>query len=138
MKASFLIAEEVRPEASGKMTLLGLFPGDTIILHKGERPEGVPENAPAGLEKLTIMATISDTEGTYKVKGKIVDPSGKFKELELGEATIQKGFSHSAIIELKPFLIKQPGIFHFEYIVGKKKFDFPFEVREQSTEAIRE
>lgn len=132
MKASFLLAEEVRPEASGKMTLLGLFPGNTIILHKGERPEGVPENAPSGLEKLTIMATISDAEGVYRVKGKIVDPSGEVKELKLGEATIKKGFSHSSIIELKPFLIKQSGIFHFEYVVGSKKFDFPFEVREHS------
>ena len=81
------------------------------------------------------MATITDAEGTFNLKGNIVDPSGEVSnEMPLGEVTIKKGFSHSTIIELKPFLVKKPGTFRFEFFVGKKKFEFAFELREQVPE----
>lgn len=133
MKVNFLLAEDVRPEVSNKLTILGLFPGEVVILQKGARPEGVPEDAPAGLERLAILVTISDTEGPHKYKGRVVEPSGELykPEIELGNGISQKGFSHTVIVALRPFIVKQPGIFHFEFFVDDEIFSFPFEIREQ-------
>ena len=37
MKVNFLLAEEVRPEANNKISVLGLFAGDIVIMIKGVR-----------------------------------------------------------------------------------------------------
>lgn len=134
MKVNFLIAEEVRPEVNGKMTILGLFAGDIILLVKGARPEGVAADTPVGLERLAILVIIGETEGEHKFKGKLVEPSGELykSELALGEATLKKGFNHTIIVELKPFIVKQEGIFNFEFFVDDQKFTFPFEIRERN------
>ena len=43
MKVKFLIAEEVRRETEGKVTVLGLFSGDTILLVRRDQPKYLPE-----------------------------------------------------------------------------------------------
>lgn len=133
MKVNFLIAEEIRPEAQNKLTVLGLFAGDTIIIN-GERPEGVADDVPAGLERLAILATIIEAPaGLHKFKGKITEPSGSQyqPEFQFGEAITKNGFSHSVIIELKPFIVKQPGFFRLDFFVDEEIFPFTFEIREQ-------
>lgn len=134
MKVNFLIAEEIRLEAQSKLTVLGLFAGDIIIMVKGARPEGVPENTPAGLERLAIVAIVSEApDGEHKFKGRLVEPSGELYKPEsaLGEAMSKKGYSNTVVVELKPFIVKQPGIFRFEFFVDDQMFTFPFEIREQ-------
>ena len=138
MKVNFLIAEEVRPEANNKITVLGLFAGDIIIMIKGARPQGVPEGLPAGLERLSILAIISDApDGLHKFKGRLIEPSGELyrPESALGEATTKKGFSHTVIVELKPLIVKKSGIFRFEFFVDEEMFSYPFEIREQTQPA---
>jgi len=132
MKVSFLIAEEVRPEASSKVTVLGLFPGNIIILQNGMRPEGVPGDTPEGLERLTILVTINDApEGIHKFRGRIIEPSGDLykPEASLGEVTAKAGFSNSVVIEMKPFIVKKAGEFRLEFFVDEQMFTFPFEIR---------
>jgi hypothetical protein len=138
MKVDFLIAEEVRPEANNKISVLGLFAGDTVIMIKGERPQGVPEDTPAGLERLSILSIISDApDGLHKFKGRLIEPSGELyrPESALGEATTKKGFSHTVIVELKPLIVKKSGIFRFEFFVDEEMFSYPFEIREQTQPA---
>lgn len=138
MKVNFLLAEEVRPEANNKISVLGLFAGDIVIMIKGVRPEGVPEDTPGGLERLAILSIISDApEGLLKFKGRLIEPSGELSrpEFALGEATTKKGFSHTVIVELKPLIVKKPGIFRFEFFVDEEMFSFPFEIREQTQPA---
>lgn len=134
MKVKFLIAEEVRPEASNKMSILGFYAGDTIVMLKKERPQGVPEGTPEGFERLAILATISEaSEGAHKFRGRLLVPSGELyaPESTLGEASIPKGFSHVVVIELKPFIVKQAGTYTYEFVVDEEIFNFPFEVRIQ-------
>ena len=139
MKVNFLIAEEVRLETNSKMSIIGLFAGDVIIFLKGERPEGVPEGTPAGMERLAILAIITDTYGVHNFKGRLIEPSGNLyqPEIALGDANIQEGFSHTIIVQLKPFIVRQPGIFRFEFFVDEEIFTFPFEIREQMSETVR-
>lgn len=134
MKAKFLIAEEVRPEANNKISILGLYAGDIVVMHKKERPQGVPEGTPEGFERLAILVTISDApEGTHRFRGRLLDPSGELygPEAPLGEAAIPKGFSHVVVLEMKPFIVKRPGSYTYEFFVDDEIFRFPFEIRIQ-------
>jgi hypothetical protein len=133
MKVNFLIAEEVRPEANGKMSVIGLFAGDTIVVLKGKLPDGLPEDTPAGIDRLTILVIVVDAYGPHSFKGRLIEPSGNLyqPEMVLGDADILKGNSHTLIVHLRPFIVRQPGVFVFEFFVDDVKFTFPFEVREQ-------
>jgi hypothetical protein len=135
MKVNFLLAEEVRSEVSGKLTILGLYPGDVIVLLKGARPAGVSPDTPSGIERMVILAVITGApEGLHKLKGRMLNPAGEAEipEIALDDAIAKSGQSHTAIIEFKPFMINQLGIFNFELFIDDTKFTFPFEVREEN------
>lgn len=133
MKVKFLLAEEIRQEVEGKLTILGFFANNTVLISK--RPADVPEDVPAALERLTILAVVSEAsdDGVHKFKGTFFDPSNNVykPEQRYGEAAIPKGFSHSLIIELKPFVVPVMGTYQFEFYVDDKKFTFLFEFRER-------
>lgn len=135
MKIKFLVAEEMRPEAGGKLTILGLFPDDNIILTKPAYPEGVPPETPRGIEKIVFLVSVSDAPNRkLKFKVRITDPSGELykPEMQLGEERIVKGTSRSFIIEVKPFVISLMGVYVFDFYVNKEIYSFPFEISEQS------
>lgn len=131
MKIKFLMAEEVRPELNGKSTVLGLF-ADDVLLMQGKRPEDAPQEVPDGLERLTFLLNVSDiSEGLHHFKGNITDPSGApYNPVSsLGDETIMKGLSRSIVVEIKPFIIKSKGVYHFNLYVDDVLTSFPFEIR---------
>ena len=134
MKVSFLISEEIRLELNNKITVVGLYAGDVVVIIKVERPEGMPEDTPSGLDRLTILATITEAdEGELDLKGRIINSSGEVgEEIPLGKATVRAGLSNAVVIEMKPFIVKVPGIFKFELFVNNENYLFPFEIREQA------
>lgn len=139
MKVKFVMAEEIRPEVGGKMTILGLFPADEILLTRVAVPEGVPSDTPMGIDKITFLLTISKLPSKkYKFTGSIIDPSGEpYKaDMQLGEARFSKGISHSIIVESRPFIVKTLGVYHFNLYVGKELVSFPFEIRMQPIDAL--
>ena len=134
MKVDFLIADEIRPEAGNKLMVLGLFPGSIIIILKKELQGTSPQGVSAGLDRLSILATISGaSDGLHKFKGKIIEPTGDLYQPEavFGESVTKHGFAHTVIVELKPFVIKQLGKFRFEFFVDAEMFVHEFEIREQ-------
>lgn len=136
MKIKFLVAEEIRMEMGGKLTILGLFPDDNIRMIKGDRPEGASPDMPEGLERLAFLISISElsSKKIHKFKGRITDPSGAVYKPEesLGEGRIEKGTSRSIIVEMKPFIVKTEGVYHFDFSIDKEVLSFPFEIREQA------
>lgn len=137
MKVDFLIAEEIRPEANNKIAILGFYPGNIVVVLKKEQPQEVPEGTPEGFERLAILATISDApDGVHKFRGRLLEPSGELygPESSLGEAAIPKGFSHVVVVQMKPFIMKQPGTYNYEFYVDDQMFNFPFEVRVQNVQ----
>lgn len=135
MKIKFLIAEDIRPEAGGKLTILGLFPDDNIVLAKEDYPEGVPPETPRGIEKIAILISVSDAPNRkLKFKGKITDPSGALykPEMQLGEGRVEKGTSRSFLVQIKPFIVEIEGVYIFDFYVNKEMYSFPFNIREQS------
>lgn len=137
MKVKFLIAEEVRRETEGKVTVLGLFSGDTILLVRRDQPKYLPEQVQVleAIERLAILVTIGDAPaGIHKFKGKMIDPLGgvHHPEMPLGEAQIPKNFFHTIIVEIKPFITKIRGVYRFEFYVDEELSTFLFEIRDQN------
>jgi hypothetical protein len=131
MKIKFIVAEEIRPEISGKATVLGLFSDDVLLL-QGKRPEGANPEIPDGLERVTFLLNVSDVPaGKHNFKGNITDPSGAPYNpvTSLGEEDIKKGFSRTIIVEIKPFIVKTRGVYHFNLFVDDMLTTFPFEIR---------
>lgn len=132
MRVKFAMAEEIRPEVGGKMTILGLFPADEVLLTKVAVSKDVPSDTPMEIEKITFLLAISDLPNkAHKFKGLIIDPLKKpfTAEMQLGEGRFKKGVSHSIIVELRPFIVKTLGVYHFNLYVNKELFSFPFEIR---------
>lgn len=135
MKLKFLIAEEFRPEANNKISALGVFAGDVIILLK-KPDQPATEKALMGLERLAFLVTVSELDGTHNFKGAILDPNRNQMELgikSLGDGVvIQPGLAHTVVVEAKPFVIKIPGIYTFVFYIDDDPYEFPFEIRTSS------
>lgn len=133
MKIQFLVAEEIRPELGGKMTILGFMPNNTLLITSA-RPANAPEDAKDGIDRLALLVTISDVaDGVHKFKGQIFCPSGEpyNPETSFGEGAVARGTSHAIIFELKPFIIKEYGVYRFDFYVNNELEQFQFEIRIQ-------
>lgn len=132
MKIRFLIADEFRFEATKKITALGLYPDEVIIYTPSPRTEGVPEDAPVGLERLAFMFIISELEGVHNYKGLILDTNHApmSQEYILGQdIKIETGMSHTLTFEAKPFVFKNAGIYTFVLYVDDVASEHKFEFR---------
>lgn len=131
MKIKFLVAEEIRPELGGKLTILGLFPDD-VLVSNSNRPEETPAEIPDGFDRLAFLVSVSDLpEGIHKFKGNITNPAGEpyHSETSFGDGAIEKGTSRSIVVDTKPFIIKGKGVYHFNIYVDDSLYSFPFEIR---------
>jgi len=137
----FIIADEFRPEASGKVTSIGVYPGNHIILLKPQ--QDTPDTVIPMLERVAFLITISELEGSHNYSGKIIDPNGnsvidpKINHIKegvqpFGEGiTIGEGMSHSFVFELKPFFIRTIGRYKFILYVDDTPHEFTFDIRKQ-------
>jgi len=131
MKIKFLIAEEIRPEMNNKATVIGLFSDDVVVM-TSNRPKDAPPEIPDGIDRLTFLINVSEIpEGLHKFKGQIITPTGEpyNPEMTLGEETIKKGLSHSIIVQLKPFIVKNRGMYKFNVYIDDALTSLPFEIR---------
>lgn len=128
MKINYLIADEIRPEASSKQTVLGLFADHLIVL---DIPTQLPAGElPKGIERLAFLINVSNIEGKHKYKGQIFDPEGNphGPEIDFGESELAKNTSRTMVVEAKPFLIKVKGTYNFVLTVDDTKYPLPFTI----------
>ena len=132
MKIKFLVADEIRMEASGKQTVLGLFADDVVCVNIGQRPESVPVDVPAGIERLALMVNIAELAvGKHQFFGQLFAPNDApyGDKFNLGEADISQGQSHTLVAEWKPFLLRGSGFYTFAVWVDDTEHRLQFEVR---------
>lgn len=68
-KTLFLVADDIRIETGGKLTILGLFAAGQILLHT--------PILPIALQSLAFCMMFTDGEGKFSSTAKFLDPSGK-------------------------------------------------------------
>ncbi len=133
MKLTLHVADDIRVEATGKCTALGLYPDAVLVVDTSNRPADLPDTARPSMDRLSVMATISDLpEGTYRFGGRFFRPSGQptTDELDFGEAQIRAGRSHSIVVELRPFVVHEFGEYTFRATVGNQQLEGTFWVQE--------
>lgn len=132
MKTKFIIADEIRPEVSGKQTILGLFADDVIVVHAPPLSAGIPHDTPPGIERIAFLINVSGlTEGSHSIKGELFAPTGAAYgvNLPLDEFKVDTGNSHSIVIEMKPFILKGFGTYNWSIWIDEEELKCPFEVR---------
>lgn len=126
----FLIADHVRQEEGGKLSLLGFYSGDAVLL-KGPLPAEIPEGVGGiALPGLTIVAVVRDGQGSFDSTFHLYSPDGR----ELGQGVKgqkldkAKGGAASLIVPIQPFPIPEFGIYRARLQLGKHEYEFQFKV----------
>lgn len=126
----FLLADHVRQEEGGKLSLLGFYSGDAVLL-KGPLPEEIPDGLEGiALPGLTIVAVVRDGHGVFNSVIHLYGPNGK----ELGEGLrgqkLDKGKEGTAnlLVSIQPFPIPGFGIYRVLLELGTHKYEYRFRV----------
>lgn len=133
MKTSLLIAEEFRQETKNKISALGLYTAQAILLERqpGEESLSLEQRTaklPLGLDRLGFLFTTTDIAGKHEVYLQIFTPSGVLL-MESNKTTIEvpedlKEFGHSFVIQSNPFVIPEIGKYNCRYWVDTTSTDF--------------
>ncbi len=128
----FLLADAVREEAGGKVSILGFYSGDEVVL-QGELPTKLEEGAQAvALPALTILVLFVDGYGNFQLRLQVFDPTGKpfglSKPMQINKV---KGAPYNIILPIMPFPIRVFGRYRFELRIDKRKYEYSFTVRHQ-------
>lgn len=131
MKTKFLIADAVAPEAAGKLTLMGFFPDDTIVIDVPKPPPG-KTLPPPGLDNLACLLTLSGLpDGKHRLRGELYDPAGQLNsQAPEIDFTIEDGNASYIPLRLQPFVISAgAGEYTWKFKVGEREFTHSFYVR---------
>jgi len=128
-RVKFLLCDDVRAETSGKMTVVGLYPADKIIVHtkgRDDRPAGSPV---AVLHQLAVVCLLFDGSGTHLPKVSLFGPSGqKIVESTMSEVTLNKDVSATIVLQGPQFVVPEFGTFKAKFVIGSKEFDYQFDI----------
>ena len=120
-RAEFYLCEDVRSEEGGRNTLVGLYPGNKILV----RP---PADGSVVADRLAILAVLFGGSGEAKMSVVLTDPDGQAAELHLPKPVHLKGDTHSVKIRFRPFLIAAFGTYVVTVSFDDKVFTYSFEV----------
>src|SRR3990170_6853318 len=82
----FLIADAIREETGGKLTVMGLYAGNDIRL-QGPLPTEIPDGMKGiAIPSLAILAIITDGHGEFRTQFYLYDPNDKL----LGQGAASK------------------------------------------------
>ena len=133
----FLLADAIRQEAGGKLTLLGLYAGDEVVL-QGELPDVVPDGMKGvAIQGLTVLIMIPDGHGEFQCRFQLFDPTGDL--LIDGRAAVtvnkQKGIASNLLFPISPFPVPQFGRYRVLCDLDKRSFEYSFVIRHQDPNA---
>jgi hypothetical protein len=134
---NFLLADAVRREEGGKLTLLGFYSGDTVLL-KDTLPQVIPEGMEGlALPGLTIVATVRDGHGSFNCGIHLIGPNGKALGKVVDGMKLVKGKDTSAnlLVPIQPFPIPEFGIYRVLLQLNKHEFEFKFRVAHSDPKA---
>jgi hypothetical protein len=125
----FLLAESVREEHGGKLSILGLYTGNQVVLH-GELPTSLPEGMNKfALPHLAIVLVFKGGEGDCDVKVEIVDPLGKRVLAGTAQVSMAPDAVRNVLLPLSPFPIAAFGEHQFKVRMGRRTYKYPFVIR---------
>jgi hypothetical protein len=128
-RVHFILCEDIRIEANGKVNLSGIYPGEIVLLLKNELHKELPKGAIAVLPNLAFVFFVSGPEGRLSLKVKVVGPDkDQLVETPSMDTTIDKGtatigFTGSAIV------LPKLGKYAVHLYLGEEIHEFDFEIK---------
>lgn len=128
----FLLADSVREEAGGKLTILGLYSGDEVVM-QGALPSQLPEGrAEVYLKELAILIIAMDGEGEFQAQIQLYDPNNSpIRQSSPMPVNKVKGSPMNIILPIAPFPVRAFGNHQLAFQLDKKVFKYKFIVRHQ-------
>jgi hypothetical protein len=124
----FLLAEDVRQEAGGKFSLLGVFPGEKIFVG-GSLASGTPPNVAFVLASLAFVFIVTEGEGRFDGRFIVIAPDGKTAVADTKIDGIEiRGQISTVGSAAKPFIGPSFGTYTVQLEIGSAKFKFSFDV----------
>lgn len=126
----FLLADSVREELGGKLTVIGLYTGGEVILQNA-MPAEVPEGFQGiALPGLTILAVFEDGQGEFEVQFQIYDPTNRPLGKSAPTTVVKaKNTTQNLIFPIMPFPVTGLGRYRFELRLDNRKYGYSFTVR---------
>ena len=122
----FILAEDLRQEAPGKLSIFGFMAGDQILVG-GDPPKEFP-GAAFILPSLAFLFVISAGEGNFGGRLRVIAPDRKTVVFDAPfQAPLEKKKGVSAIFGTgaRPFLGPSYGTYTAEFTLQEVRFKFP-------------
>ncbi len=134
--ANFFLADSVREESGGKLTLIGFYSGNELILN-GPLPKKLPADAQSiALPGLSILITFFGGKGKFSLDIQLFDPKGiEFAPAHRSEISIETPGAQNVILPIIPFPIKAFGKYMLRVKLDKQSYDYEFIVRHRDPKA---
>jgi hypothetical protein len=126
-RATHILCEDFRPEEGKKLTLLGVFAGEKILM--GVSPKDLPEGVLARLASVCIVSTLFVPPGPHVVRARLVAPNGEILRDANMEVSVEPGGAATLITKFSPFEVRTLGEYVVKYDVGDSETAFQFDIQ---------
>ena len=132
MTCRFFLADDIRQELHGKVTAVGLYSDNVVLV---ELPGGGPDPSlakPAAIASLAILASVSTPAGPHLFNVQLRDakgamPFGPFPPRSV--ISTKDAPASNIILRFQPLPFATFGLMHLTLQVDDASFEFTFEIR---------
>lgn len=127
--ARFLLCEDIRAEALGKISLIGVYVGERVVVWPlpGRKPTDTKDVAQIG--PLAFVVVVSGPSGKYKTAFELVNPDGKrWGSKQLGKLEIKDDAASLLATRALQMLVPKFGQYVVRFSLDGSRFDFPFQI----------
>lgn len=121
-----LLADDVRVEADGKVSVIGLYADDKLNINF---PAGVPDPSKANpvlLEGVCILTIVMNLRVPTLFNMGLFNPSGQ--RVAKGSMTIEAGAVNHSISRFRPLPVSELGLWRLEFKDDSTSYDYFFSI----------
>lgn len=126
----FYLADDFRIEVGRKVTAIGLYPDQKVLVNMPDDASNPTTTAPAAIESLSILVSVTGLAGTFRSRLELIAPNGK-PILRAPEHDIEfnrDSESVNLISRFRPLLIPEFGKYQLLIVIDKYQHTFEFEL----------
>lgn len=132
-----IIAEDIRQEVLGKVTLVGLMPGERFLV-SGKPDANAPTHVAFAVPSLGFLFVITGGEGKFKARIKVIAPDKKKTTIidVSMDKPVEKIADRPAMFgtTAKPFAGPAFGTYTVQVNLNGEKFAFPMKIEQGPAE----
>jgi hypothetical protein len=128
----FILCDDARQEIAGKTTLVGVFPGEIIVVHGPRPPED--SKAVAAISSVCLVFFIAGGAGEFTTTLRISAPDDtSILDQTVGNVLLKDGDTATVVGQIRPFLVRAFGVHKATLSMDGREYRFEFTIREAVT-----